>query len=74
MCINKVADYVSKGMVTEARQAASALKYFRKTKRTIKRSNPLYHEDLNSFDAVGILKKKWMKQTHFLYIESTMGQ
>ena len=58
MCINKVADYVSKGMVTEARQAASALKDFRKTKCTIERSNPLYHEDLNSFDAVGILKKK----------------
>ena len=58
MCINKVADYVSKGMVTEARQAASALKDFRKTKRTIERSDPLYHEDLNSFDAVGILKKK----------------
>ena len=58
MCINKVADYVSKGMVTEARQAASALKDFKKTKHTIERSNPLYHEDLNSFDAVGILKKK----------------
>ena len=74
MCINKVADYVSKGMVTEARQAASALKDFRKTKHTIERSNPLYHEDLNSFDAVGILKKKWMKLTHFIYIESTTGQ
>ena len=61
MCINKVADYVSKGMINEARQAASALKDFRKTKRTIERNSPLYHEDLNSFDAVAILKKKWMK-------------
>ena len=45
-------------MVTEARQAASALKDYRKTKHTIERSNPLYHEDLNSFDAAGVLKKK----------------
>ena len=65
MCINKVADYVSKGMINEARQVASALKDFRKTKWTIERNNPLYHEDLNSFDAVAILKKKWMKLIHF---------
>ena len=65
MCINKVTDYVSKGMINEARQAASALKDFRKTKHTIERNNPLYHEDLNSLDAVAILKKKWMKLIHF---------
>ena len=45
MCINKVADYVSKGMINEARQAASALKDFRKTKHTIERNNPLYHKN-----------------------------
>ena len=57
MCINKITDYVSKGMINKARQVVSALKDFRKTKCTIERNNPLYHEDLNLFDAVAILKK-----------------